>query len=148
MLTWLYLARRSDLHGAPVLIWPCQGNGNEKGWSVERPNGYKSKVMWNWKYIITVARPTERSAMKVSSVSPLKHNCETMSVPWTVWKWENMIYINQNRLYSDFMSKPAVASHYTPTCLLWHSYSFNTLSYRSNLIDLFPERVKECHGYS
>ena len=26
MLTWLYFASRSDLHGAPVLIWPCQRN--------------------------------------------------------------------------------------------------------------------------
>ena len=24
--TWLYLARRSDLQGAPVLIWPCLTN--------------------------------------------------------------------------------------------------------------------------
>lgn len=23
IFTWLYLARRSDLQGAPVLIWPC-----------------------------------------------------------------------------------------------------------------------------
>ena len=37
--TWLYLARRSERQGAPVLIWP-------------------------------VARPTARSAMKESSVSP------------------------------------------------------------------------------
>lgn len=36
---WLYFAKRSDLQGAPVLIWP-------------------------------VERPTTRSAMKVSSVSP------------------------------------------------------------------------------
>ena len=37
--SWLYLARRSERHGAPVLIWP-------------------------------VHRPTARSAMNVSSVSP------------------------------------------------------------------------------
>ena len=42
---WLYLAKRSERHGAPVLIWP-------------------------------VDRPTVRSAMKVSSVSPLR--CEIM----------------------------------------------------------------------
>jgi hypothetical protein len=40
-LTWLYLARRSLRHGAPVLIWP-------------------------------VASPTAKSAMKESSVSPLR----------------------------------------------------------------------------
>ena len=39
--SWLYLARRSERQGAPVLIWP-------------------------------VDRPTTRSAMKVSSVSPLR----------------------------------------------------------------------------
>mmetsp|Transcript_15178 Transcript_15178/g.63102 ORF Transcript_15178/g.63102 Transcript_15178/m.63102 type:complete len:283 (-) Transcript_15178:432-1280(-) len=44
--SWLYLANRSDRHGAPVLIWP-------------------------------EARPTERSAMKVSSVSP--ERCETIT---------------------------------------------------------------------
>jgi len=38
---WLYLASLSDLHGAPVLIWPAFS-------------------------------PTTRSAMKVSSVSPLR----------------------------------------------------------------------------
>uniref|UniRef100_H3G5Q2 Uncharacterized protein n=1 Tax=Phytophthora ramorum TaxID=164328 RepID=H3G5Q2_PHYRM len=39
--SWLYLARRSERHGAPVLIWPA-------------------------------LRPTARSAMNVSSVSPLR----------------------------------------------------------------------------
>mmetsp|Transcript_16941 Transcript_16941/g.52531 ORF Transcript_16941/g.52531 Transcript_16941/m.52531 type:complete len:225 (-) Transcript_16941:443-1117(-) len=44
--SWLYLARRSERQGAPVLIWP-------------------------------LARPTLRSAMKVSSVSP--ERCDTMT---------------------------------------------------------------------
>jgi hypothetical protein len=39
--SWLYLARRSERHGAPVLIWPVQ-------------------------------RPTTKSAINVSSVSPLR----------------------------------------------------------------------------
>lgn len=43
-ISWLYLQRRSERHGAPVLIWP-------------------------------VRRPTTRSAMKESSVSP--DRCET-----------------------------------------------------------------------
>merc|ERR1711934_1320745 len=45
-INWLYLASRSDLHGAPVLIWP-------------------------------VRKPTTKSAMKESSVSP--DLCDTIT---------------------------------------------------------------------
>lgn len=48
------------------------------------------------------------------------------------------IQMNNTRFYSiQGRLWPAVASHHTPPSSLGHFYSFNALSYRSNLVDLF-----------
>jgi hypothetical protein len=67
----LYFARRSDLKGAPVLIWPC----NKRGiFQLASPLNLSCTTdilpIKNWKH--TVDKPTAKSAMNVSSVSPLQ----------------------------------------------------------------------------
>jgi hypothetical protein len=104
---------------------------------------YKGLRIRTQEHIITVAKPTERSAMKVSSVSPLKQNRVNYISEWNFIGFGEG---NERTLFSmefKVKFKPAVASHHTPTSSLGHFYSFNALSYRSNLIDLFPNHVKE-----
>lgn len=69
LISWLYFARRSDLHGAPVFIWKTR---ERKSSSLSSRSNLMIWLTWTINTVCTcpVQSPTTRSAMKVSSVSP------------------------------------------------------------------------------
>lgn len=68
LFTWLYLAKRSLLQGAPVLIYTQYNTLSTSSIRVIKTKKKKFKELIK---TCPLANPTERSAMKLSSVSPL-----------------------------------------------------------------------------
>lgn len=90
------------------------------------------------KFEFTVANPTERSAMKVSSVSPLE-----LEKQETNQQKESMVEREWESHSGCKCFVPSVTCHYTPSGTFRHFHSLDAFGYGTDLIHLIIRKTRK-----